>query len=266
MIINHKSGKGGVVGKDGTTPHIGTNGNWFLGETDTGVAAQGKSDTRIETILLPVADWAGETLSQTVACAGVLEDETKQIITTVALPGNEEVCETCHIVCSAFAKDSLTFTALAMPEADVYLYVILENVSGGNNAASNAYSTEETVIGTWIDGKPIYRRTFMGIGPSTNNTVCLDASGVVDVLVNHYGYFDDMESWHNYLPFVYQTTHRIHCTLSKPDNILGLLCQGYLNYPFVVTCEYTKTTDTATVAIPSTTALMEAYKEGVNEA
>lgn len=30
-----------IKGKDGTTPHIGTNGNWFVGETDTGVSASG---------------------------------------------------------------------------------------------------------------------------------------------------------------------------------------------------------------------------------
>lgn len=31
---------GKLVGKDGITPHIGTNGNWFIGETDTGVQAR----------------------------------------------------------------------------------------------------------------------------------------------------------------------------------------------------------------------------------
>ena len=31
----------GVSGNDGITPHIGTNGNWFIGDTDTGISAQG---------------------------------------------------------------------------------------------------------------------------------------------------------------------------------------------------------------------------------
>lgn len=35
------NGKNGTNGKDGTTPHIGANGNWFIGDTDTGVAAGG---------------------------------------------------------------------------------------------------------------------------------------------------------------------------------------------------------------------------------
>ncbi len=33
---------GSVVGADGTTPHIGTNGNWWIGEKDTGISAKGQ--------------------------------------------------------------------------------------------------------------------------------------------------------------------------------------------------------------------------------
>ena len=32
-----------AIGKDGTTPHIGANGNWYIGDTDTGVSAGGAS-------------------------------------------------------------------------------------------------------------------------------------------------------------------------------------------------------------------------------
>lgn len=39
-------GKDGTAGADGITPHIGDNGNWYLGDEDTGVAAKGvKGDT-----------------------------------------------------------------------------------------------------------------------------------------------------------------------------------------------------------------------------
>lgn len=36
-------GKDGAAGTDGTTPHIGDNGNWYIGDTDTGVSAGGAS-------------------------------------------------------------------------------------------------------------------------------------------------------------------------------------------------------------------------------
>ena len=35
-------GVGTVFGKDGITPHIGANGNWWLDDQDTGVSARGE--------------------------------------------------------------------------------------------------------------------------------------------------------------------------------------------------------------------------------
>lgn len=37
-------------------------------------------------------------------------------------------------------------------------------------SAAHTYSTTEQVVGTWIDGKPIYEKTFIGTAPSTLNT------------------------------------------------------------------------------------------------
>ena len=41
-----KDGKPGAPGADGVTPHIGDNGHWYLGGTDTGVAAKGDKGER----------------------------------------------------------------------------------------------------------------------------------------------------------------------------------------------------------------------------
>jgi len=40
--LNGKDGVDGEDGKDGITPHIGENGNWWIGDEDTGIAAAGK--------------------------------------------------------------------------------------------------------------------------------------------------------------------------------------------------------------------------------
>lgn len=45
--IKGADGEDGQDGQDGVTPHIGANGNWFIGETDTGVSAQGASGAEI---------------------------------------------------------------------------------------------------------------------------------------------------------------------------------------------------------------------------
>lgn len=39
-------GKPGAVGADGITPHIGSNGNWFLGENDTGKPSRGATGAK----------------------------------------------------------------------------------------------------------------------------------------------------------------------------------------------------------------------------
>ena len=46
----------GEDGDDGITPHIGSNGNWFIGNVDTGVAAQGPSGSGTGDMLASVYD------------------------------------------------------------------------------------------------------------------------------------------------------------------------------------------------------------------
>lgn len=44
------AGEVGAAGKDGYTPHIGGNGNWYIGNTDTGIKAQGENGVGITNI------------------------------------------------------------------------------------------------------------------------------------------------------------------------------------------------------------------------
>lgn len=48
------------------------------------------------------------------------------------------------------------------------------------------YSTEEIIVGKWIDGKPIYRKTLTGTLGSDLYTVVIDP-GLIDTIVNTYG-------------------------------------------------------------------------------
>lgn len=43
-------GQPGKAGKDGITPHIGDNGNWYIGDVDTGISAKGKDGKSITNI------------------------------------------------------------------------------------------------------------------------------------------------------------------------------------------------------------------------
>ena len=62
------------------------------------------------------------------------------------------------------------FDALPEAERNKGLYVISDGGSGGGSSGGEVYSTEEQVIGTWIDGKPLYRRVAHWTGSfSTDN-------------------------------------------------------------------------------------------------
>lgn len=77
-----KGAKGdkGDRGENGTSPHIGENGNWFIGETDTGVKAGGSDDekgsaVKVANIALLADKWVGNAspYSQVVAIEGITE-------------------------------------------------------------------------------------------------------------------------------------------------------------------------------------------------
>lgn len=50
----------GEPGRPGTTPHIGANGNWYTGETDSGVKAQGEDYVLTEADKEEIAEMAAE--------------------------------------------------------------------------------------------------------------------------------------------------------------------------------------------------------------
>ena len=49
------------------------------------------------------------------------------------------------------------------------------------------YTTTEKVIGTWIDGRPIYRKTYNKSVSLTGSSITLDSISDLDVLLNVYG-------------------------------------------------------------------------------
>lgn len=49
------------------------------------------------------------------------------------------------------------------------------NTPSGGTGAENVYSTEETVCGTWIDGKPIYRKVIVGTTQADDGSACVFA-------------------------------------------------------------------------------------------
>lgn len=141
---------------------------------------------------------------------------------------------------------------------------------------SNEYSTDEKIIGKWIDDKPIYQKTFTGTVPTftpPNNSVLDPATldiamdCLVDVFISVSGFIQTVAGNYVPLPFTEITKNvaykesssattldsypqtiaaygRPNASTSMPNNIRVVnMNQNFNNRPLWVTAQYTKTTD-----------------------
>lgn len=113
--------------------------------------------------------------------------------------------------------------------------------------AQDIYSTEEHRIGTWIDGKPLYRKVFYD-----NSTRIPELNGVllaenVDFLVHQYGVLIEIDSEKTSVfreSFPYENIKETINTQLNSDNDLRLYVVGdFSSYILNAIFEYTKTTD-----------------------
>ena len=115
------------------------------------------------------------------------------------------------------------------------------------NPKLNKYSTTEQTIGTWIDGKPLYRKVVVYTGTKSNFVQIphgisnfkeiINVSGKIAdrILPTAYGATGTLNT-SNYFAFIY---------LVNPTNI-EISISNYLitsSSPIILILEYTKTTD-----------------------
>ena len=127
--------------------------------------------------------------------------------------------------------------------------------SGGGGSAMHVYSTEEQVVGTFIDGKPIYEKTieFTCPGYGFSNVIyefadfdkCIGLSGFCQSDSYSYlniaslaCYLEGGENVYEYFSLVIKNKS-LYLTVSKGLNVLA-------GKPCYCTIQYTKTTDTVT--------------------
>ena len=114
---------------------------------------------------------------------------------------------------------------------------VMSGVSTGNN-----YSTTEKRIGTWIDGKPLYQKTYSVISPSvadTDATVILVDNTFNIKEINGYLYNDGNVC----LNFNYNTNIYVLTWQSSDNNIKMRVGSNYISKDCYITIKYTKATD-----------------------
>lgn len=113
---------------------------------------------------------------------------------------------------------------------------------------TNSYSLEEQVIGTWVDGKPLYQRTFSATTPSSSSaaiiidTTILDTS-IIEKVVSIKGTVKSTSGL--FMPInLYYSSSEFICTYYHPNGIYMLTpYKSYQNTACFITLQYTKITD-----------------------
>jgi len=136
---------------------------------------------------------------------------------------------------TALAQESgLQFTGAVSVSDDAVNGRTVVNITGGGSSGHN-YSTTEQVIGTWIDGKPIYQRVITGlsIGQSSGTSYTIpipspDLKQIIDSTL--------MSTLTRYKSMTHPPTW-----ITDPSNIAIRSQESDTYDTFIIT--YTKTTD-----------------------
>lgn len=116
-----------------------------------------------------------------------------------------------------------------------------------NGGVGVNYSTTEQVIGTWIDGKPIYQKTWSLTSPSgSSGTSIIDMSSIpVDNIIQMDGMIATTENVTPHGGGSFVLWFRTASSTQTPKNCI--MCtvsnSAYRNATMYVTLRYTKTTD-----------------------
>ena len=121
---------------------------------------------------------------------------------------------------------------------DFYMQILPYLGKGGSGSIN--YSTDEQIVGTWIDGKPLYQKTITGTTPSNDGEVSTGITNGSNAVVVR-GTFLNSAGYN--ANFAYADIG----VDAKSDG--STIYFNYMNrtdfksQPFTATIEYTKTTD-----------------------
>lgn len=110
------------------------------------------------------------------------------------------------------------------------------------------YSTDEVRIGTWIDGKPIYRRTITTTVPNINNQWAAVVSNItgIDNITKLNGIIVGGDGRKISIPY-YESTSYFYSLSFQPNanqiQIYGNGAAAFSGKTLYIIVEYTKTTD-----------------------
>lgn len=104
----------------------------------------------------------------------------------------------------------------------------------------SVFSTVEKRIGTWIDGKPLYRKTFI---QANSNVISLSVLNFSKLFVTQNSYAKVSNGTIFPLQYGIGTTNYINAFYNSSTGNMQFEVAGYTISELVLTIEYTKATD-----------------------
>lgn len=153
-----KNGAKGAPGTNGTTPHIGDNGNWYLGETDTGKPSRGQAGAGL--------DVTGATVGQIVKIAAVDSDGVPTAWSPVDMPSGGSGSETWALVAEITTTENVnsiraTFDACSAVVVE-FFWGGVENDLGDigifPNTGDTPYVTEQRAAAAMVTSSTAKKR------------------------------------------------------------------------------------------------------------
>ena len=106
----------------------------------------------------------------------------------------------------------------------------------------NDYSTDEQIIGSWIDGKPLYQKTFNGILTQAVQNIAHNIANIDSILPITGTLLVDVSN-KAYIPFGFYNGNYYAACFATKTNFCFRVHEEYVNKSYTVIIQYTKTTD-----------------------
>ena len=124
---------------------------------------------------------------------------------------------------------------------DELVYTLRNRVINAGTQTQNNYSTEEQVIGTWIDSKPIYRKLFTGSTATGKNlSAALTNDTIIGDIIHCYGHVQG--SYGEQLGLLSDKQALLLADNHKTLTYYFNNTDSY-SYTYTIIIEYTKATD-----------------------
>lgn len=116
-------------------------------------------------------------------------------------------------------------------------YALNDLYEKSSTSSNNDYSNEETIIGTWIDGKTIYRSIYIGEVTAVSQDI-FAVEDKIDALIDLYGYFINPDLYKFPFNFTQKDSSQAAAFL-KPDG-KTFAYRGSNIGTYYIVIEYTK--------------------------